>query len=146
MNPDALQRGRVLTFAYEQARHTGSLPCIKAVCYVLRNRRKAGWGDGTWLSLIYGHRKVAGTIIDTPPELDLKDRILQMLMRDIDDIYVGNSAYEGEEAQTTAAVVDDALYYQFIDLPTTEWFAEKIVRNPKQHPRCGIIGTMAFFK
>lgn len=146
MNPEALQRGKVLTFAYEQARHTGNIACIKAVCLVLRNRRKAGWGDGTWLSLIYGHNRVAGTIIEDPPQLDLKDRLLQMMLRDIDDLYVGNSGYDNEDTQNTIAVVDDALYYQFIDLPTTPWFAEKIVRDQANHPRIGNIGFMALFR
>ena len=138
---DTVQRAEVVLFAYREARHTGSLDCMKAVVYVLRNRLKAGWGDGTWFCVMNGHREVAGNPAIKQVPLDAKDRLLQMMAREIDEIYVG-SMYSDD---TTRLVVGEALYYQFIDQEMRPWFVEKIVRDSKNHPRTGQIGSMALF-
>jgi len=141
MTTDMVQRARVVMFAYNEARHTGSLDCMKAVVYVLKNRIRAGWGSGTWLNAIQGHEAVAGTDPQPDQMFDVQDRLLQMFARDIDDIYLSSSF--GDD--NTKLVVGEALYYQFIDKPTRGWFLENIVREPKLHPRTGQIGTMALF-
>lgn len=139
MNFQTFERGQVAAFAYNQAKRTGSVDCMKAVCYVIRNRVRAGWGDGTWLSIIQSHPAVSGNAI-VEMELNAKDRLLQMIVRDIDDIYLGNS---GDD---TKVVVQDSLYYQFIDQPVNPWFVENIVRKPIDHPRIGHVGPIALFK
>lgn len=141
MNIDTLQRAKLVLFAYEEARHTGSLDCMKAVMYVLRNRLKAGWGDGTWFCLINGARDVAGNERYVAPMIDPKDRLLQMLVREVDDIYLNS----GNGDDVTRVVVAEALYYQFIDQELRPWFVENIVREPKNHPRTGQIGSMMLF-
>jgi hypothetical protein len=144
MNMSAFERAQVAAFAYKAARHTGSLDCMKAVCYVLRNRVRAGWGDVTWLGVMEGHHKVAGNEDDFWPtmaaKLDVQDRLLQMLVRDVDDIYTGISEDD------TKRVVQDALFYQFIDRPGTEWFKENIVRQSETHPRIAQVGPIALFR
>jgi hypothetical protein len=141
MNFASFERAQVAAFAYRIARRSGSIDCIRAVCYVLRNRNRAGWGDGNWLSIMEGHKHVAGNV-ETEPEiaLDPNDRLLQLIVRDVDDIYLGNSMDD------TRGVVQDALYFQFIDLPATEWFVENIVRDPANHARIAQVGPIAFFK
>jgi len=73
-------------------------------------------------------------------ELDTQDRLLQLLVRDIDDIYMGTSEDD------TKRVVQDALYYQFIDQPPNPWFVKHIVQDPKEHPRVAQVGPLAFFR
>jgi hypothetical protein len=59
MNFSSFERAQVAGFAYREARHTGSMDCMRAVCFVLRNRVKAAWGDGSWLNIIAAHHLVA---------------------------------------------------------------------------------------
>lgn len=140
MNISTFERAQIARFAYEEARSTGSLDCIRAICYVLRNRLKCGWGDGTWLSLLEGHCQVEGNIADGWASLDPQDRLLQLIVRDIDDIYMGQSEDD------TKTVVQDALYWQFIDRPARPWFTDHIVRDPENHPRVAQVGPIALFK
>jgi hypothetical protein len=141
MNFATFERAQVAAFAYRTARRTGSVDCMRAICYVLRNRLRSGWGEGTWFSVLDGHRHVEGNQFTTEwLEFDPKDRLLQLIVRDIDDIYLGSSEDD------TKTVVQDALYFQFIDLPSRDWFTENIVRQVSEHPRIAQIGMMAFFK
>lgn len=113
---------------------------MKAICYVLRNRLRAGWGDGTWLDLINHAASVSGNVESAGAIVDPADRLLQMMVRDIDDIYLGSS---GDD---TKSVVQDALYFQFIDKPPLAWFVDSIVKDPERHPRIGQVGPIALFK
>lgn len=141
MNFATFERAQVASFAYRQAARTGTLDCLRAVCYVIRNRVKAGWGDGTWLSVIDAHFKVTGnSTLRAEMPLDPQSRLLQLIVRDIDDIYLGASSDD------TKTVVQDALYYQFIDMPPREWFVENIVWKTADHPRIAQIGPIAFFR
>jgi hypothetical protein len=72
--------------------------------------------------------------------LDPNDRLLQLIVRDIDDIHMGLSQDD------TKRVVQDALYFQFIDQPPRAWFVENIVRNAENHPRIAQVGPIAFFR
>lgn len=144
MNFASFERGQVAGWAYRKARHTGSLDCIKALAYIVRNRVKAGWGDGTWLWVIENHWTVEGNETAVSPKADYKpmdasDRMLQLFVREIDGIYDGSSQDD------TKRVVNDALYFQFVDLPPRPWFVENIVERHEHHRRVAGIGTIAFF-
>ena len=141
MNISTFERAQVAGFAYRQARHTGSLDCMKAICYVLRNRVKAGWGDGSWLSVLAAQDHAEGNVSEAPaPPLDAADRLLQLLLRDIDDLYLGTSEDD------TKTVVNKALYYQFVDQVPVQWFIEHIVRDPANHPRKAQVGPILLFE
>lgn len=140
MNFANFERAQVARFAYIEARRTGSLDCMKGICYVIRNRVKNGWGDGTWLSVLEAHREVEGNVADVQARLEGTDRLLQLMIRDIDDIYTGASSDD------TKRVIGEALYWQFVDRPPRPWFIENIVQKPISHPRCAGLGVIAFFK
>lgn len=140
MTLDQFQRASIVRFGFNEASHTGSLACMKGVCYVLRNRIRSGWYDGSWIAAIEHGFEVAGDEPKTPPMLDINNRLFQLLLRDVDEIYYGT----GEDE--TQLVVDDCLYYHFIDRPVREWFAENIVRDWRNHPRRAHIGSIAFHK
>jgi hypothetical protein len=140
MNMATFERAKLADFAHRTARYTGSLDCMRAMCYVIRNRVRAGWGDGTWLSVIESHHNVDGNTIPQPRILDSQDRPLQLLLRDIDDIYNGTSS------DLTQNVIQDALYFQAVDLPPRQWFVEHIVRKPTEHERIAQVGPFAFFR
>lgn len=135
------ERAELAAFAYRQAKHTGNIDCVKAICYVMRNRVNAGWGDGSFMSVINHHGLSAGEEQQRNEiELDLDDRLLQMILRDIDDIYLG----QGNDL--VKPVVADALYFHFIDKPLRQWFVEHILHDPANHPGIAAIGLMRLFK
>ena len=144
MNLGQFERAELAAFAYRQARHTGSLDCIKAICYVMRNRVAAGWntGSGSVLAIINNHAVCDGNEGSEAwtTEPDLEDRLLQVIVRDIDDIYLGTS-----DDQTRKAV-GDAVYYHFVDKPLRDWFTERILRDSTNHPGIATIHTMRLFR
>ncbi len=152
MNFAAFERAQLAAFAYAEARFTGSLDCMKAVCYVVRNRVKAGWGDGTWLSVIEGAHLVAGNVpVHQDKRLPIAsgDRLLQLLLRDVDDIYLGGGGH-GIDDDVARVVQGEskvgALYYSFVEREPNPWFVTHIVREPENHPRIGQVGTMMLFE
>lgn len=138
MTLEQFQRAMVVRFAVDEATHTGSLACMKGICYVLRNRIKSGWYDGSWIMAVERSFEVAGHELQERPKLDINNRLFQLLVRDIDDVFYSS----GEDE--TAAVVGDCLYYHFIDRPVRQWFVENIIRDPQNHPRRAHIGSIAF--
>ena len=142
MNLATFERAQVAAFAYCRARHTGSIECMRAICYVLRNRLRAGWGNGSWIHLIEHSADIDGNVVQRSQEIDPQDRLLQLLVRDIDDIYLGQSSDD------TRTVIEDnkALYYVFIRDPISDWFRDKIIRDPVNHARIAGIGPIDFYK
>jgi hypothetical protein len=184
MNFAAFERAQVAAFAYREARFTGSLDCMRAVCFVLRNRVKSAWGDGTWLTVMEmayltaascdaGSGLMSGAP-DTARSGDAgasansastgmlsgfrsDDRLLQLIVRDVDDIYLGQESFEDNVAQVTGARKPmsmngssgerwrPALYYSFVERPVRPWFVVNIIRNGPEHPQMGQIGHMMLY-
>jgi hypothetical protein len=150
MNFGAFERAQVASFAYREGRVTGSVDCIRAICFVLRNRVRSGWGDGSgsWLSILAGAAEVAGSVEPFSEIDNVNDRILQLIVRDIDDIYLGQDRMEDNIRQIVET--DDrrkpVLYYSFVDRSMRAWFRENIVRNPMEHQHVGNVGPMLLFR
>jgi hypothetical protein len=162
MNFAAFERAQVAAFAYCEARHTGSIDCVRAVCFILRNRVKSGWGNpaGSWLAVMEGSAQVAAQ----EPETAIgnwqlvNDRLLQLIVRDVDDIYLGQEPYDDRVRQAvcgegmaalygvkvSSAKKDwkPCLYYSFVDRAASlrPWFVENIIRKPAEHARVAQIG------
>lgn len=153
MNLATFERAQLAAFAYREARYTGSIDCMKAICYVQRNRRVAGWGDGSWLSVLGMASHAQGNFRtnseDREPFLEASDRLLQLIIRDVDDIYLGQDRMDDA---TRLVVCGDnppktsALYYTFVDQTPRPWFIENIVRQPVEHPRMGNVGPIMLFR
>jgi hypothetical protein len=139
MTIDQLQRAQLLLFAHQEAAATGSLAAMKAVCFIIRNRVRKAWHDGNWIEVIEHADEVAGNDATPRPALDVYSRAFQMLMQAVDDIYYSSASDDVEK------VVNEALYYQFVDRPMREWFTEHIIREPTNHARIAHIGTMVLF-
>lgn len=154
MNLQQFERARLAMFAHDEAAHTGSLDAMKAVCYIMRNRAKAGWHDGTLLSVIEAAHESSGN----EPRSDRKpisasDRNFQLLLQSIDDIYYGqaedtvrNVVCETQEPGSTGKRRPGCLYYQFANRPPRQWFVENIVRDNTNHPRRASFGLMFLFE
>lgn len=150
MNLPTFERAQLVAFAYRLGRHTGNLECMRAICFVLRNRVRAGWSEG-WIQAIERAPMYEGN----PPgagfagAIDPSDRLFQMILRDVDDIYMGQD--RSDDSTRLIAIGDNppkssALYFMFVGRAVTDWFAEKIVRNPNDHPQIGNIGGMLLFR
>lgn len=125
---------------------------MRAICFVLRNRARSGWYNSSWLGVIAGARTDDRGPMPIPnplPTVITADRLLQMIIRDVDDIYMGQ---DRSDDSTRLMVVGDnppktsALYYMFVDRPVSAWFAENIVRKPAEHPQTGNIGPLMLFR
>lgn len=144
-----LQRGALVLFAAREAIDTGSLSAMKAICFVIRNRVKAGWHDANWLSCIEHASEVAGNVApDVPRLLNLNERALQMLARDVDGIYYGTAADELETGFGDPAIKGSrpALYYQFMNKTPTPWFQEHIIGDRKNHPVRARLTPLVFYE
>lgn len=170
MNFAAFERAQVAAFAYREARHTGSLDCMRAVCFIVRNRVKSSWGDGGWLSIIAQSHLAsayceplsgapdmarsgdAGALTNSAGAGMLSgfrsdDRLLQLIVRDVDDIYLGQEQYDDRVRQALCGEPKKpVLYYSFVDREPRPWFKENIVRMPLEHPQVGQLGTMMLFR
>lgn len=133
-----IERAAAVMFAVKEAGPNGSLQQMKAICQVLRNRHKNGWGE-SWLDVIEDAADKRGNPAPEGVRLSRSDRRLQQLAREIDDIYFGNAADEVTEA------VDTQLFFVFIDRPITDWFTQNIIRQTKTHRNRAQLGFMMLY-
>lgn len=158
MNFATFERAQVAAFAYREAHASGSFDAMRAICFVLRNRVKAGWGDGTWLSILESAGIVSADDYKTSEVLEAasggqglsSDRLLQMMVRDIDDIYLGQERLDDNVRRVVCG--DDpkekryALYYCFANRTPRPWFTDNIIRQAGDHAQIGTVGTMLLFR
>lgn len=140
MTLEQFQRGQLAAYAFRQAGGTGSINCLKAICYVMANRVKAGWHGGGWLDAIRD-AKDSEAHEDQPCELSLRSPALQGLLRDIEEIYGGTGDDETKRA------VGKCLYWSVLTRRDYRpWFVEKIIRDPENHPRRSQVGTIILYE
>jgi hypothetical protein len=152
-----VQKAELALFAARAAGQGASLEQMKAICYVIRNRVRAGWHDGQWLTVMERAAEVSGNLRGLRVLLDPNSRTLQRLIADVDDIYYRPGLSGREQGNTTAqafaAGMDDlgevlgrSLYWCFINQPMTPWFVEHVIHRPDQHPSRVQMGTMMFYE
>ena len=149
------QKAALALFAARQAGPEGSLEEMKAICYIMRNRVRAGWHDGSWMRAIEAAEDCAGNVPWTPFRLEPERRAFQRLLQDIDGIYYGSAEGAGWDldfeqslgAQTVMGVKRPALlYWCWVDREMTQWFQRNIIGQPKEHDQRAQLGSMLFFE
>jgi hypothetical protein len=157
------QRVALVFFAYREAGPGASLEAMLAICYCIRNRVKMQWEGGDWIRVMErAQRHSAHELVDMPQvEIDPESRQFQRLLREVDDIYYGGHGGEGygSPAMAKGDVVDglslfdsmcerkhERLYWMHVERPVRAWFRDSIVRDPKNHPQRGALGTILFFE
>jgi hypothetical protein len=157
MTLNDVQRAALALFAAREAGEGGSLEQMKAIAYIVRNRVKAGWFDGQWLTVIEHSWESAGNLAKKRALLDPSNRIFQRFVADIDDIYYGAGRptrviHETPTAQRFAAdggeleaATSSALFWAWLDRPYTPWFNENILGQSRSHPMRAQMGLLAFF-
>jgi hypothetical protein len=138
MTTDTFVKAQLAMFAYMEANHTGSLDSMLAVCFIIRNRVRAGWAGGDWNRVInFAPRHAA---YDMRPEEgpSLESEIFRRLLLQVDEIYQGTMQDN---------MTEKGLYYcdALGGRPLRDWFAQNIVRQPANHPRVAQVGMLYLF-
>lgn len=146
MTLNDLQRAELVAFAAREVGDDGNLEQMKAVCYIIRNRVRAGWSDGNWLTVMEEHFQIAGN--ERPDcRLRLEDRRLQALARDVDAIFYG---HEDDEVSRTCMRQDKQrgpiFYWCFVQRPIREWFKAAIIADPVNHRSRSQIAFMYLYE
>lgn len=121
---------------------------MMAVAFTIRNRVRAGWFNGDWISVLSNHKQYSARIEPYPSTLpDPRVYSFQCLLQEIDGIFSGQRADDITIAAQTvlAKPANPALYYARLDQITSEHFLENIARQPDLHPRVAQVGMMFFF-
>lgn len=148
MTLNELQRALLVAHAVRTVGDDGNLEQMKAVCYVLRNRVRAGWHDGSWLTVIEESADVAGNEL-TGAKLRADDRRMAILARDIDAIVYGQESPDDELARVCAKQDKERgpiFYFAFIHREIKPWFRTMIIGNPTDHRDRGQIGYLHLFE
>ena len=136
MTTDTAVKAQLAFFAFSEANHTGSLDAMRAVCFIIRNRVRAGWSGGDWNRVLnFASRHAAHELDHRPPSLE--SDIFRRLLMEIDEIYLGTRVDD---------LTEKGLYYcDLTGKPIRDWFAENIVRNQGHHPRVAQVGMFNIF-
>ena len=142
MTTDQFVKARLIQHCYDEGKQGGHQAML-AMAFILRNRVRKGWAGGDW-----------GTIINTLDQhsafesrpfsrIDLNDQNLRRLLIEIDELYSG--VMEDE-------ITDEGLYYYDTlrqdgkNGDRHRWFVEKILQNPKAHPKVAQVGMIFIFR
>ena len=146
------QRAQLVLFAAREAGPGASLEQMKAICYCIRNRVRAGWFDGSWISCIDHAHEVNAHEPTTRFYTEEAYRPFQRLLRDVDDIYYGNGQPKSmaesatDEGISLEESVGQQMYWCFINRPIRPWFAVNIVSDQINHPSRSQMGLLMFYE
>jgi hypothetical protein len=149
------QKALLVHFAVREVGPKGSLEEMKCVCYCLRNRVRAGWGD--WMEVIEHADQAAAHADDLGQRiyLDPQSRAYQMLLQAVDDIYYaqpraetwdGQPVDQDAQGETLESAVGTAMYWRFLRRPLRVWFQENVVNEKQEHPERATMGLMVLYK
>lgn len=143
------QKAMLVHFAVREVGPRGSLEEMKAVCYCIRNRVRAGWHDGEWMATLEFADEHAAHAGGERVRIDANYRPYQMLLQAVDDIYYAQDYRpEGERdaiGETLESAVGTAKYWMFLNRPVRDWFQENVIDDKENHRQRGNMGLMMFF-
>lgn len=126
-----------------------------AICFVLRNRVRAGWYNGDWVSVLSHHQDYAAA--DKVYSLELPDPrnyAFGLLLQEVDGIFAGSREDDVTQPANKTWLIKAqdqpdrpiALYYARLDDPNIkESFLETITRNHDNHKMVAQVGLLHFF-
>lgn len=147
------QKALLVHFAVREVGPRGSVEQMKVVCYCLRNRVRAGWGD--WLEVIEHADESAAHESQQKVYLDAQSRSYQMLLQAVDDIYYAQPPAEtsyGQKVDLDAqgdsleSAVGTSMYWRFLDRPLRLWFQKNVVDQKQDHFERSSMGLMVTYR
>lgn len=151
MTGSEFNKAALAMYAARWAGEDGSLEQMKAICYCIRNRVKAGWGDGSWLTVLEEAEDTMGNLPGGRVKLDPNGKGFTRLLRDIDEIFYGGGRHDvlmGEDGGSASleSAIGDAKYWFFVKQPQNPWFVEHIIHDPENHRETASMWLMLFFE
>lgn len=158
MTTNTLAQAMLVEFAVREAGTDASLDEMKAICYALRNRVRAGWHGGDWIACMEAAGESAGNErLVNLNRIEPQNRPLQMLLMQVEDIFFGarqqpDKGWGGEKVDPDAqgdsleAAIGTALYWVHIKREIRPWFVENIIRDHQNHPERTSLGLWRFHK
>jgi len=146
------QKALLVHFAVRDVGPRGSLEQMQVVCYCLRNRVRAGWGE--WMEVIEHADETAAHEDNKRVYLDASSRSYQMLLHAIDDLYYAqppSASWNGKkidldaQGATLESAVGTAKYWRFLNRPLRQWFQQNIVDQKREHPERSTMGLMVMY-
>lgn len=122
---------------------------MKAVCFVVRNRIRAGFYGGDWAKILSNHAQWSSTREPPSSEIpDPREPAFRALLQDVTGIFTGQledniTVKEGGSALAVQPPV--ALYYAKLNEIDSPWFLENISRNTSQHRIIANVGALHFW-
>ena len=114
------------------------------VLFVVRNRAKAGWNQGSWSKIIESHNQFSSISIlgdsQTVAYPDPHDVQFLAILQLVDSVYDDSRADN---------LTNGALYYADTNSPAYNkggWFDRNIAQQPVAHPQTAQIGTTTYFE
>jgi hypothetical protein len=132
------------------------------ICFVISNRVRAGWESGDWLKVM---SKVYTYSASEPSEMmnlefpDIWEPSWRWLAGKVEDMYDGtlpDTITCTPSLESMAAVVPGcernpanqskpSFFYANLNMPIRDWFVNKIIRCPAEHPQTVTIPPLAFY-
>ncbi len=121
---------------------------MRAVCFAIRNRVRAGFYGGDWSQILSHHQEWSATLEPPTTEIpDPREPAFRALLQDVTGIFSGsledNITIMPGSALAVAPPV--ALYYGFLNQISNPWFLEEISRKFDSHKRVAQVGALTFF-
>lgn len=141
MSPENFVKAQIAQFAFEEVGHMGGFNQMLAVACILRNRVRKGWHGGNWIAVLNTAKESAAFDPGPRIDFDLSSAAFRRVLQEIDEIYTG---------MFNDDLTNEGLYY-FDTLHNEQnktvrpWFAEKIIRDPANHPRIAQVGMLYIY-
>lgn len=144
MTLEQFLRAQLAAFALQEAGSTGSINCMKAVCYVMANRVRAGWGD--WIDVLEQARASGAHHFEMDDAISIRNPALNGLLISIDDMFYGQGEDETRNIVSPAGARPCLFWQNVLNRNVQPWFIENVIRRPDDHPRRAQVGTIILYE
>jgi hypothetical protein len=131
---DDFVKGQLVLVSWRYAHEYGGPKPAQMIMSCIANRVKCG--QGSWLEVIERIPKYAAELVQPQGFPSIWDQVLTRLLHEVESIYDGS----GKD------LTNGALYWADLRNIETEWFRDKILKNPTQHPRVADFNSLTFFR
>jgi hypothetical protein len=131
---DSYIKAQMIEAAWKYAQHYGGVDHMLGVLYVIKNRQVAGWG--TYLHILDTMEKWQAAPPKTTTHPDIWDRRFVALLGAVDGIC---------DETRKPDISNGALYFGDTTDIQSEWFLERVARNPEK-VRCGGSASWTYWK
>lgn len=126
-------KAQLVECAWKFGSHYGGAEACLLILHTLKNRQKAGFGS--YLQILDSVDKFQAAPPKTTSHPSIWDRNFLRLLNEIDSIC--------DDTRKDAS--NGALYWGDLTDVQSQWFLEKVCRNPERQ-RCAEMSSLAFFK